>query len=261
MLRIRTFGQAAEAVHSGRFNCRAVDWTRARVVVGVVTAIGSIAIGTQAARGSGAAGSDSAKPDARAAAERSAPRPPRLPRNFQGQGSWIVRDLGITVPFRWQAENGDMRMVAGGRRYPIWFTNLIYHNTVYTLTYKWPGVTEHPCSQIPGFFNLFMLNQAFKTSRFVGREILVGNGNPRRRVNHWRVGLVWPQAPPGNFLRIGLALGDIYVDQGNRGRVWELLQFGVQNLYDPALDEWLRMDTFRHKPGRVGLPGRCPPPG
>jgi hypothetical protein len=29
-----------------------------------------------------------------------------------------------------------------------------------------------------------------------------------------------------------------------------LLQFGVQNLYDPELDEWLRMDTFRRAPGK-----------
>ena len=36
---------------------------------------------------------------------------------------------------------------------------LVAPNTVYTLTYKWPGVTEHACSQLPGFFNLFMLNQ------------------------------------------------------------------------------------------------------
>ena len=171
-----------------------------------------------------------------------------------------MRDLGINVPFRWQAKDGDMRMTAGGRRYPIWFTNLIYHNTVYTLTYKWPGLTEHPCSQIPGFFNLFMLNQAFKTSRFVGREILLGHGNPRRHANHWRVGVVLPQAPPGNHLRLGFALGDIYVDQGNRGTFWQVLQFGVQNLYDPELDEWARMDTFRHRPGTVTLPGRCAPP-
>ena len=30
-------------------------------------------------------------------------------------------------------------MIAGGPRYPIWFTNLIYHGSLYTLTYKWPA--------------------------------------------------------------------------------------------------------------------------
>jgi hypothetical protein len=186
------------------------------------------------------------------------PRPPHLPRNFRGQGRWIVRDLGINVPFSWRGRNGNSRMIAGGPKYPIWFTNLIYHNTLYTLTYKWPGVTDHRCSQIPGFFNLHLLNQGFKTARFVGPEIL--QGNQRRRVNHWRVGVVAPLLPPGSFLRLPVALGDIYVDQRNRGTFWQVLQFGIQNLYDPELDEWLRMDTFRHKPGRVTLPGRCPPP-
>ncbi len=195
-----------------------------------------------------------------AAAERlgpPTPRPPRLPRDFHGKGKWVVRDLGITVPFTWQGRNGDSQMVAGGPQYPIWFTNLIYHNTLYTLTYKWPGLNEHPCSKIPGF-NLRQLNRAFKTARFVGRETL--ERNPRRQVHHWRVGVVLPKLPPGKFLRFPLALGDIYVDQRNRGTFWQVLQFGIQNLYDPELDEWLVMDTFEHRPGRVTLPRRCRPP-
>jgi hypothetical protein len=62
-------------------------------------------------------------------------------------------------------------------------------------------------------------------------------------------------------VRFPLALGDIYVDQRNRGTFWQVLQFGVQNLYDPELDEWLRMETFRQQRGVVRLPARCPPPG
>lgn len=31
-------------------------------------------------------------------------------------------------------------MIADGPRYPIWFTNLIYGNSLYTVTYKWPRV-------------------------------------------------------------------------------------------------------------------------
>jgi hypothetical protein len=185
------------------------------------------------------------------------PRPPHLPRNFRGQGKWIVRDMGITVPFRWRGRDGNSQMIAGGPNYPIWFTNLIYNNTLYTLTYKWPGVSDHSCSRI-GFFNLHVLNQALNTSRFVGREIL--QGTRRRVVNHWRVGFVFPQLPPGVFLRFPLALGDIYVDRHSRHTFWQVLQFGLQNLYDPELDEWMRMDTFRHEPGRVNLPARCPPP-
>ena len=186
------------------------------------------------------------------------PRPPRLPRDFRGSGRWVVRDLNITVPFTWRGENGNSRMVAGGPNHPIWFTNLVYHDTIYTLTYKWPGLTEHPCSQIPGRFNLNLLNRGLRSARFVGRAIL--EGDPPRHVNHFRVGLVLPELPPGNFLRFPLALGDIYVDQHDRGTFWQVLQFGLQNLYDPALDEWLMMDTFSHRPGRVTLPPQCTPP-
>lgn len=186
-----------------------------------------------------------------------APRPPRLPRDFQGKGRWVVRDLGVTVPFTWEGRDGDSQMVAGGPKYPIWFTNLIYRGTLYTLTYKWPGLTEHPCSQIP-HFDLDQLNRAFQSARFVGREIL--QQNPDRYVNHWRVGAVLPKQPPGKYLRFPLALGDIYVDQHDRSTFWQVLQFGVQNLYDPELDEWLVMNTFDHKPGRVTLPRACTAP-
>ncbi|MGA8114836.1 MAG: hypothetical protein WCA46_14315 [Actinocatenispora sp.] len=194
------------------------------------------------------------------AAERpttSEPAPPRLPRNFRGRGKYIVRDLGITVPFTWQGRNGDSQMVAGGPQYPIWFTNLIYRGTLYTLTYKWPNVDDHSCSKIPGF-DRDQLNQALAGARFVGPETL--EQNPRRHVHHWRVGVVLPKLPPGKFLRLPLALGDVYVDQKDRGTFWQVLQFGVQNLFDPEMDEWLVMNTFEHRPGTVSLPRRCPPP-
>lgn len=200
-----------------------------------------------------------ATPAAAAAATRAEdPRPPQLPKDFDGRGTWIVRDLDVTVPFTWRGRNGNSQMVAGGRKYPIWFTNLIYHDTLYTLTYKWPGVTEHSCAQIPGVFNRGTLNRGLRGARFVGRVIL--RGRPRRYVNHWRVGVVLPQLPPGNFLRFPLALGDVFVDERDRTTFWQVLQFGLQNLLDPELDEWLTMDTFRHVPGRVTLPRRCPPP-
>ncbi|KIF01406.1 hypothetical protein PL81_35780 [Streptomyces sp. RSD-27] len=185
------------------------------------------------------------------------PAPPRLPRDFRGKGRWIVRDLGITVPFTWEGRDGDSQMTAGGPQYPIWFTNLIHHGTLYTLTYKWPGLTEHPCSRIPGF-DLESLNGLLAQSRFVGPETL--RRTPQRKVNHWRVGVVLPDLPPGNHPRLPLALGDVYVDENDRGTFWQVLQFGVQNLYDPALDEWLVMDTFEHRPGTVTLPPRCEPP-
>lgn len=232
-----------------------MGWKRTRraavsaVVAGVIAAV-------SAALPPGAAGTFAGKSSAPTAKGpgKHTPPPPQLPRNFRGKGKWIVRDLGITVPFSWQGRNGDSQMIAGGPQYPIWFTNLIYKGDLYTLTYKWPGLNEHSCSKIPGL-GLEQLNNALKGSRFVGRETL--ENNPRRHVNHWRVGVVLPQRPPGKYLRFPLALGDVYVDQKNRGTFWQVLQFGIQNLYDPELDEWLRMRTFEHKPGKVTLPRSC----
>ena len=132
-------------------------------------------------------------PAATARAQHGTPAPPRLPANFRARGRWVVRSLGITVPFTWRGENGNSRMVAGGKHYPIWFVNLLYHNRLYTLTYRWPGLTDHRCVLAPGYFTRHMLNEALRGSRFVGREIL--QGNPDRRVNHWRIGVVLPEAP------------------------------------------------------------------
>ena len=187
------------------------------------------------------------------------PEPPQLPANFQGKGRYIVRDLGVDVPFTWDGRNGDSQMVAGGPNYPIWFTNLIYHNTLYTLTYKWPNVhPPHACSKIPGTFNLALLNAKLKTSRFVGPEIL--QGYPDRHVDHWRVGVIGGFTEPGEVFRFPIALADVYVDQANPNTWWQVLQFGFQNLFDPELDEWFRMNTFNPVPGQVTLPARCAPP-
>ncbi|MFI6263368.1 hypothetical protein [Micromonospora sp. NPDC051006] len=188
------------------------------------------------------------------------PRPPLLPADFRGTGRYIVRDLGIDVPFTWQGRNGDSQMIAGGPEHPIWFTNLIYRNTLYTLTYKWPNIPldpPRPCDRV-GFFNRQMFNDLLKTARFVGPEIL--QGKPDRRVDHWRVGVVGGFTQPGEVFRFPIALGDVYVDQRNPSQWWQVLQFGFQNLFDPALDEWFTMRTFAHQPGQVTLPDRCPPP-
>jgi hypothetical protein len=39
-----------------------------------------------------------------------------------------------------------------------------------------------------------------------------------------------------------------------------VLHFGFQNLYDPNLDEWINMHTFKHGAGEVTLPPACPLP-
>lgn len=189
------------------------------------------------------------------------PRPPLLPANFQGRGRYIVRDLRVDVPFSWQGSNGNSQMIAGGPRYPIWFTNVIYRNTLYTVTYKWPNIPLNPrrrCDKI-GTFSRRNLNDGLRNARFVGPEILQGDNN--RHVDHWRAGIVAGSTRPGIAPRLPIALGDIYVDQKDPSQWWQVLQFGLQNLYDPQLDEWFTMTTFTHQPGKVTLPSTCPPPG
>jgi hypothetical protein len=186
------------------------------------------------------------------------PRPPRLPADFQSAGRYIVRDLGIDVPFTWEGRDGDSQMVAGGPEHPIWFTNLIYHNALYTLTYQWPNIPLDPprrCDRIPGFFNRHILNDRLKTARYVGPEIL--QGSPGRPVDHWRAGVVAGSTVPGEFFRLPIALGDVYVDRRDPSQWRQVLQFGLQNLFDPELDEWFTLTSFSHQPGQVTLPERC----
>jgi hypothetical protein len=188
------------------------------------------------------------------------PRPPYLPENFSAKGRYLVPDLGIDVPFAFRGSNDNVTMIAGGQDYPIWFMNIIYGKPgqakkLYTVTYRWPGVVQNvPCGAI-GNIGRGSLNRWLARSSFVGREIL--QGNPNRRVNHWRVTATLPALPPGNFLRLPIALGDVYVDQNNRTTWRKVLHFGFQNLYDPEFDEWFELDTFKHKPGKVTLPKGC----
>ena len=190
------------------------------------------------------------------------PRPPLLPADFQGTGRYIVRDLGIDVPFSWQGRDGNSQMTAGGPEHPIWFTNLIYENTLYTLTYRWPNIPLFPpraCSKIPGFFNRQIFNDKLKTARYVGPEILQGDQD--RHVDHWRV---------GRGRRLHCAGGVLPVPDRAR-----------RHLRRPARPEpgggrccssacrtsstrsWTsgsRWTPSSHRPGEVTLPDRCPPP-
>lgn len=129
---------------------------------------------------------------------------------------------------------------------------------LYTVTYRWPNVVQNiPCGAIPGEFGRLTLNRWLARSSYVGREILLGD--PNRKVDHWRVTGTYPALPPGNFVRLPLTLGDIYVDGNNPATFWKVLHFGVQNLYDPELDEWFELETFKHRPGKVTLPKGCGP--
>jgi hypothetical protein len=204
-----------------------------------------------------------------------APPPPRLPRNFSTKGRYIVRDLDVDVPFTWEGSGGDSQMIAGGEQYPIHFTNIISGGYLYTLTYKWPGIARRPCSRV-GPFTLAELNAFLASSRYVGVETI--EDSKPRRVHHFRVGVVWEPPPevlppdlitpvggarPGEgepTIRIPLMLGDFYVDAKDPTTFWRVLHFGLQNLYDPQLDEWMMMDTFSRRAGTVTLPEECEPP-
>jgi hypothetical protein len=58
-------------------------------------------------------------------------------------------------------------------------------------------------------------------------------------------------------LRLPLMSGDIYVDRNNPTEFWQVLQFGIQNLYDPEQDEWIRIDEIEKAAGDVELPDEC----
>jgi hypothetical protein len=189
----------------------------------------------------------------------SVPAPPRVPRNFRWKGRYIVRDLGVDVPFSWQGKDGNLQMIAGSNgEDPIYFTNVLYDNELYTLTYRWPGIVlpdPAPCVCLGGL-TLEKLNGCLNTSRYVGPEILA-DGNVRL-VNHFRISVVFGDSETKpDPLRIPAMQGDFYVDQGNPGKFRKVLHFGLQNLLDPALDEWILLKQFSTKAGDVTLPAEC----
>lgn len=192
------------------------------------------------------------------------PPVPQLPQNFNWEGRWVVRDLNVDVPFTWVGKDGNVQMIAGGPEYPIHFTNLIYNDELYTLTYKWPDTVppgpDDDCVCL-GRLPLDELNRCLAGSRFVGPEILLEE--VERHVNHFRISVVFgspvpgPPPPPLPLDRVPIMQGDFYVDQGDPSRIWKVLHFGYQNVLDPALDEWAVMQEFKDTAGEVTLPEAC----
>ena len=189
------------------------------------------------------------------------PLPPRVPEDFRWSGRYVVPDLDAEVPFTWEGRDGNFQMTAGGEGEIIHFTNILHEGTLYTLTYEWPGVPRNPCSNV-GPFSLEELNTGLESARFVGAETL--EDREPRSVNHFRAGIVWEPPPdligpiPGvPQLRIPIMFGDIYVDRDDPTAFWKVLQFGLQNLYDANLDEWIVVDEIDRSPGTVTLPDEC----
>jgi hypothetical protein len=187
------------------------------------------------------------------------PLPPQLPRDFQWEGRWIVRDLGVDVPFTWQGKDGDTQMIAGSEADPIHFTNLIYEGHLYTLTYKWPDtVPPLPANDCVclGRLTVDEFNLCLGSSRYVGAEIL--QDREPRHVNHFRVSVVFGDSEPKpQPVRAPIMQGDFYVDEHDPTEFWKVLHFGFQNLLDPALDEWAVMHRLDDAPGQIALPAEC----
>ncbi len=85
-----------------------------------------------------------------------------------------------------------------------------------------------------------------------------------RKVHHFRVGVVFEPGPelipaiPGiPQVRIPIMSGDLYVDRKDPTKFWKVLQFGLQNLYDANLDEWIVIDSSKPSAGKVTLPDEC----
>jgi hypothetical protein len=187
------------------------------------------------------------------------PLPPRLPSDFQWEGRYVVRDLGVDVPFTWHGKDGNVQMIAGSETDPIHFTNVLFDGWLYTLTYKWPDTVPPPsrpeCVCI-GRLSLAALNACLDTSRYVGPEIL--KDGERRHVHHFRISVVLgeSQAKP-KPARLPIMQGDFYVDAADSSRFWKVLHYGLQNLLDPALDEWIVLQKLADTPGDVTLPAEC----
>ncbi len=250
----------------------------AGALLAVALAVGpSIAIGAPGA------------PQVASASAPSTPPPPQLPSNFTWQGRYVVSDLGVNVPFTWEGRNGYSQMTAGSPSDQIFFTNLIYHGYLYTLTYKWPGIPDSllgVCNKVQKY-TLSNYNAWLATSRFVGTAILGGRSGPQ--VNQFRASIVWDSqkglvppvstlppvggipnvvspiaglpssatTEPGLAIRIPILIADFSVDSSDPTKFWQVLHFGFQNLYDPNLDEWITMQTFSATPGNVVLPSVC----
>lgn len=189
------------------------------------------------------------------------PTPPSLPEDFTWTGRYVVPDLDVDVPFTWHGADGNFQMVAGGADEPIHFTNLIVDGELYTLTYVWPDVPRTACSHV-GSFTVDEFNEGLEAASYVGREI----HDTGQVLDHFRsVGVlelpegIAPELEEITTLRLPLMAADIYVDAEDHSRFAKVLHFGVQNLYDPDLDEWMIIEQTETTPGTVELPAECSP--
>lgn len=226
----------------------------------------SLALAAVACSNDETSASDSTEPAA-GDSPASDPAPPELPEDFTWTGRYLVPDLDVEVPFSWHGDGGNFQMIAGGEDHAIHFTNILYDGTLYTLTYEWPEVPRNPCSNV-GPFTLEELNEGFAEAQFVGRE--THHDEQTWEVNHFRSTSVLeipaelvPELESPVQLRIPLMAGDIYVDAEDPNTFRKILHFGLQNLYDAQLDEWMVIDEAEPVAGEVDLPEECaeaPPP-
>ena len=198
-----------------------------------------------------------------------APCPPQLPANFRWSGRYIVPNLTdietgkwVDVSFTWEANNGNIQMIAGSESEAIYFTNFINNGYLYTYTYKWPNLQPEflppleRCDPVRAL-TLEELNFFFTTAYFVGPEIIKSPDGQKQYVNHFRISIVQPMLPPGFYPRLPIALGDIYVDRKDPYKIYKILHFGLENLYAPGLDEWIILDKFEDCPREIIIPAAC----
>lgn len=232
-------------------------------------AVVAIVIGVVVLAGAASCGNDGGEPSAGGGGPTTTqasgpPAPPQLPAEFTWTGRYVVPDLGVEVPFTWQARDGDMQMTAGDDTTPIHFSNIISDGTLYTVTYTWPEIPRLPCSRV-GPFTLAELNAGLGEATFVGPETL--DDAVPLAVNHFRAHVVWEPTPeeiprPADVpvLRFPIMSGDIYVDRQDSTSFWKVLHFGIHNLYAKELDEWIVIDDHDADGGEITLPDECAAP-
>jgi hypothetical protein len=134
----------------------------------------------------------------------------------------------------------------------IWVENLIYKNSLYTITHRWhrevPEGIRGVCFKSPGI-SVRDLNGILKSSRFVGPEIV-----DDKPVNHFRSSCLSSIA--FGLIKVNI-FSDIYVPQDSSYPWVRWLQFGDGVSLDLHDDEWFLFDRYKHTADHIELPAAC----
>lgn len=178
---------------------------------------------------------------------------------FRANGK-TINDPPVFAPLVIRGKQGkhsfNVYMQQGSKTDPdIWVENLIYNNSLYTITHRWhrelPDGIKNVCFKSEGI-SVDDLNGILKSSRFVGREIV-----DDKPVNHFRSSCL--SSIFYGLIKVNI-FSDIYVPPG-RSYPWQRwLQFGDGVSLDLHDDEWFLFDHYKKTSDDIELPLACEKP-